>query len=878
MAAGPEEEEARPTHGSTRTIPPRRNRRFVLCTDWLARWVITIGGIATIGAILLVAVFLAWVAFPLFRSESLGSAQVNPWRRPASSTSSSRSPRTVSLDEYGELIWTIESTGAVGLFTSMDGRQLALYRPPEEVSVQSVALSGDRQLLALGLADGRIIFASIEFVTDFVSSDEVPEPVRHRVASGPATIPGGLLERSEDGKWRRRVLKVEWQPAVRVRGASSIQALDVSVTSGGRVFAALDADHRLHVGKLTQKKNLLTGEVQWKQTTGTIDVPWNAGSSARWVALTGLGDQALVMWPDGRAHAYDVSRVRTPRFVESFDLVPQDDRHVAAWTFLVGKTSLAVGDSQGDVAVWFRAEKQDVKGGDRRRWVAAHHFPGAGPAVVSLASSLRSRMLAAAYEDGRVGLYHVTSDQRLAEARLFAKGDRPTHVVLAPKDDRLMVVTPKSFALSDIEAPHPEITWSSIFRPVWYEGYAKPEHVWQSSSGSDDFEPKYGLMPLVFGTLKATVYSLIFAVPLALLAAVYTSEFLHPKTRRVVKPTIEIMASLPSVVLGFLAALVFAPAVETWLVSILAGLVIVPWTILLGAYLWQCLPPRRVAAWQKLRLPLVAIAIVAGMLLAHASRSFFEDVFFAGNVRLWLDGQIGSGTAAWFYFILPLAVAAVTWLSATVVTPRLRTWLAHWPVGLFALVDLLKFLLATAATVALAGGVAWLLQNFAWDPRGTIVGTYVQRNALVVGATMGFAVIPIIFTIADDALTAVPQSLRAGSLGAGATTWQTAIRVVVPTAMSGLFSAVIIGLGRAVGETMIVLMAAGNTPIMEWNIFNGFRTLSANIAVELPEAVIGSTHYRMLFVAALLLFAVTFVINTVAEAVRIRFRKRAFQL
>lgn len=77
---------------------------------------------------------------------------------------------------------------------------------------------------------------------------------------------------------------------------------------------------------------------------------------------------------------------------------------------------------------------------------------------------------------------------------------------------------------------------------------------------------------------------------------------------------------------------------------------------------------------------------------------------------------------------------------------------------------------------------------------------------------------------------------------------------------------------------MIVLMAAGNTPIMEWNIFNGFRTLSANIAVELPEAVIGSTHYRMLFVAALLLFAVTFVINTVAEAVRIRFRKRAFQL
>jgi len=87
-----------------------------------------------------------------------------------------------------------------------------------------------------------------------------------------------------------------------------------------------------------------------------------------------------------------------------------------------------------------------------------------------------------------------------------------------------------------------------------------------------------------------------------------------------------------------------------------------------------------------------------------------------------------------------------------------------------------------------------------------------------------------------------------------------------------------VGLGRAVGETMIVLMAAGNTPIMDWNIFNGFRTLSANIAVELPEAVIDSTHYRMLFFAALVLFLLTFLVNTVAEVVRLRFRKRAFQL
>jgi phosphate transport system permease protein len=87
-----------------------------------------------------------------------------------------------------------------------------------------------------------------------------------------------------------------------------------------------------------------------------------------------------------------------------------------------------------------------------------------------------------------------------------------------------------------------------------------------------------------------------------------------------------------------------------------------------------------------------------------------------------------------------------------------------------------------------------------------------------------------------------------------------------------------LGLGRAVGETMIVLMATGNTPVMEWNIFNGFRTLSANIAVELPESVIFSTHYRILFLAALTLFLMTFVVNTLAEVVRQRFRKRAYQL
>ena len=170
------------------------------------------------------------------------------------------------------------------------------------------------------------------------------------------------------------------------------------------------------------------------------------------------------------------------------------------------------------------------------------------------------------------------------------------------------------------------------------------------------------------------------------------------------------------------------------------------------------------------------------------------------------------------------------------------------------------------------------LELLGFDPRGSVFDTYVQRNSLIVGGMMGFAVIPIVFTIADDALTAVPAHLKLASIGAGATPWQTALRVVLPTAASGIFSAIMIGLGRAVGETMIVLMATGNTPVMSWNVFDGFRTLSANIAVELPEAVKGSTHYRTLFLAALCLFAITFAFNTVAELVRQRYRRKAARL
>jgi phosphate transport system permease protein len=160
-----------------------------------------------------------------------------------------------------------------------------------------------------------------------------------------------------------------------------------------------------------------------------------------------------------------------------------------------------------------------------------------------------------------------------------------------------------------------------------------------------------------------------------------------------------------------------------------------------------------------------------------------------------------------------------------------------------------------------------------WWPQAMGI-PFEQRNSLVLGFMMGFAVIPVIFTIAEDALSNVPKSLTAAASALGANRWQVVWTVMLPVASSGIFSALMIGFGRAVGETMIMVMATGNTPVTDWNIFNGMRTLSANIAVELPEAPVGSTHYRTLFLGAVVLFGMTFVMNTFAEVLRQRLRER----
>jgi phosphate transport system permease protein len=370
-----------------------------------------------------------------------------------------------------------------------------------------------------------------------------------------------------------------------------------------------------------------------------------------------------------------------------------------------------------------------------------------------------------------------------------------TRLLISPKADVIVAVAPGRAQPMGLWNPHPEVSWRALFGKVWYESYPEPEYVWQSSSGSDDFEPKLSLVPLIFGTIKGTLYALLFAVPIAVLAALYTSQFVHPTIRAKVKPMVEIMAALPSVVIGFLAGLYLASVVDKYLVAVFLMMVLLPMFGTSGFLIWRLLPR---GLSQRLKPGMEVFMILPLLLLAGwtavAMAPAVELALFGGDMRSWLNMSLGL--------------------------------------------------------------------------------TYDQRNCLVVGLAMGFAVIPIIFTIAEDAFTSVPSSLTAASLALGASRWQTAVRVVLPTASPGVFSAIMIGFGRAVGETMIVLMATGNTPVMDWSIFNGIRTLSANIAVEIPEAPHGGTLYRTLFLAAALLFVMTFVINTIAEVIRQRLRER----
>lgn len=863
---------------------PRRHqtRRSVVIIDRISTVGITIGGIGTIIAVSAVAIFLVSVVVPLFLPGSANEV------RQHRTEYSSATPVRFGVDEYRVLFWSAFDDGTVRV-TRLDTGDILeekrILAHDQRPTAWAFSPRGDRA--AFGFDDGTVQLASVGFTTDFPEPSSLPEELRSLPPGSKSVFEGAIVEMTPEGQLRRQRFSIRLAAPVPLDSARAVVLLDLATTNSGPLIASLTSNGALRMSTVRERENLITGEVVQTVTSTALPSPASlAGPTGEPAArrpsqlvILEAGSSLAVIWPDGELLRYDTQDLRAPRIAERISLLDDERAAFSIARLLLGETTLLVGDTGGDVRAWFEHKPLGAETPDGAVMVAVHRFEGMGDAVTALATSPRSRVAAVGYADGRMRLYQVTSGAKIVDVVADA-GEPVLDLQITPKNDGLVAFTPKHVRHWDLDMAYPEATLRALFAPVWYESHEKPDHVWQSSGGTDDFEPKLGLWPLVFGTLKATLYSMLFGAPIALLAAIFSSEFLAPALRTKIKTAIEFMASLPSVVLGFLAALVFAPFVQRVVPAVVVGFVTIPGTILIGAYIWQLLPQHVTLRLAQARLALFFALLPLGVFLAVWLGPLIERALFLGDIRLWLDGNQGSGFGGWFLLLLPVSALFV----AVLMTQNLGPWFRQKATTLdrtgIGLLDFGRFVAGAGLVAAVALGAAWALGFAGLDPRGEgrFLGTYVQRNSLVVGFVMGFAIIPIIYTIAEDALSAVPEHLRAASLGAGATPWQTAFRIVIPTAMSGLFSALMIGLGRAVGETMIVLMAAGNTPILDINIFNGFRTLSANIAVELPEAVKDSTHYRTLFFAALILFAMTFVINTVAEIVRLRFRKRAYEL
>lgn len=502
-------------------------------------------------------------------------------------------------------------------------------------------------------------------------------------------------------------------------------------------------------------------------------------------AESGSGDYTLLATAAGDACLY--RKNTAAGCLQQWSLSDSADT-LTSLRWLAADQSLLAGYQSGRLQQWFLLADNSA---------AAHlrlvrELQGQQAAILHIAPEHNRRGFVTLAADGRLALYYSAVAKPLWQydtAITSASG-----MAFSADNQQLNIFTNTSLHPFSIDNPHPEVHWQTLWHSIWYEGFASPDYVWQTSSAADNYQPKFSLIPLTAGTLKAALYAMLFAAPLAVMAAIYTACFLPAGPRRRIKGLIELMAAFPTVILGFIAAVWLAPVIEAHLLGLILWVILLPLSILALAALWPRLPlavRQYCSGGRQILLLMVWLALISIVVFSLANLT--ESHLFNDGVRLYLN-----------------------------------------ELGIY----------------------------------------YEQRNALIVGIAMGFAVVPGIFSLADDVLYQVPPQLTRGALALGATQWQTVLRISLPLALPGLIAATLVGFGRAIGETMIILMATGNSPVTNFNIFEGLRSLTATLVIELPEATVGSSHFRVLFVAALLLLLLTFVVNTVAEIIRQRLHKK----
>ncbi|WP_186371628.1 ABC transporter permease subunit [Yersinia alsatica] len=710
----------------------RDKRRAVI--ERLVRMIVTSSGLLVLLTLMLIFVYLLYAVLPLFKPASINLS-------PSFAVDRSASTIALGIDASGQIGYRLDAQGK-GYFIRLEAQGespagsliSAQQLAPAPVSISRAV--GGQPLYGVGLSNGRFLLLQPDF--------SATPPVWQ--------FPLGEQPRFMDLKGQRLNQLAVAEPQPR-------QFAIAAVTDDGRLMTG-------------------TFSAQGQQVSEQTDVPKTINQ--------------LLLTPDGRLlyllsgqqlYIYQFGPKLTLR-----EVVPLlDDKSRAtgplSLSLLAGGKSLLVQPSDGQLTQWFDVPKEPD---NQYHLTRIRNFTPQGKGLLTTENA--RRVFASVSPLGELSLFSSIQSAPLLQHKL-AQG--VTHAAFSPWGDHLLVENAAGWSAYPIDNRYPDISWRSLWQRVWYENYPEPAYVWQSSSAEESYQAKFSLIPIIFGTLKAAGYAMLFAVPLALAGAIYTAYFMSAGLRRVVKPAIEMMGAFPTVVIGLIAGIWLAPVIEHYLTGILLLPPLLALTILL-------------CGWGSARLS-------------------------AKTQRQW--------PAGWDVMVL-LPVILLTGGLALWLGPLLAVWVLGMPLH------------------------EWLGDN------------YDQRNALVVGIAMGFALIPVIFSLAEDALFSVPSSLSQGSLALGATPWQTVIRVVLPSAYAGIFSALMIGFGRAVGETMIVLMATGNTPIIDGSIFQGLRAMAANIAIEMPEAVMGSGHYRVLFLTALVLFCFTFLVNTLAESIRLRLRER----
>ncbi|MBN2647440.1 MAG: ABC transporter permease subunit [Thiotrichales bacterium] len=728
----------------------RRNLR-----DYLAKVGITVGGLSVIGAVLLIMFFLFYVVLPLFVPAHIEKAQ-----RFALPGGGEEKTLYYGIDEYQTSGARFTQSGQVFGFDLEKGVATTTESLPlNGAQITSFTVINElKSLMAFGLSSGELIIAKYGYQISYPDNVRTITPeITYPFGETPIALADGPLTH------------------LSVRESDSELRM-IYQTAGSR---------QLHAVLFSKIESMLSDSISLEEDQRSEITPTQP---TQWLMLDSLGRNLYSVDAQGRADYFDLSDLAKPTLIETVSLLEKGQPTVVR--FLLGDYSIMVGSDQGQVRQWF-----PVRQGDNRfKLQFIREFEVSNRAITSIAIEKGRKGFAVGDAKGEFHLLHSTAHRYLGsdQTAQVAIND----MAMSPRSNGAIVETANGELVQyRIENEHPDVSMSSLWGKVWYEGYEEPTHTWQSSSASSDFEPKFSLAPLTWGTIKAALYSMLFAVPIAILAAIYTAFFMDKQTRAWVKPSVEMIEALPTVILGFLAGLWLAPYMESNLPGFFAIFVVLPVGIILFGYGWTKLPKpirQKVSVGRRAVLMIPVIIFLAWFALQLSTP--LENTFFNGDMRHWLTHSAG--------------------------------------------ID------------------------------------FDQRNAMVIGFAMGFALIPIIFSVAEDAIYSVPNYLVNGSLALGASGWQTMVGVVLPTASPGIFSAIMLGFGRGVGETMIVLMASGNTPLMNANLFEGMRTLAANLAVEMPEAEVASSHYRLLFLSGLVLFIFTFFFNTLAEVVRQRMRRK----